>query len=153
MSLLTPSSLRSFGTFFVRKLDLLSISGNDLRPRRPALAGWAGRFPGFSIFSAFCRFSGIGGFSGTAGISGSGRFSAGGSCWLFAAWSSSSFSSCRSCSRRSLALFGSPCCCWLRSTWSGCSINLRCRSLTRRAYEQKGCRTKTEFYVTVLNNI
>ena len=68
VSLLTPSSLRSFGNLFVRNLLYrswfsLNISGNDLRPRRhrpPALAGWAGRFR----FSAFCRFSGIDGFSG-----------------------------------------------------------------------------------------
>ena len=140
MSVLTHSFLRRFGTFFVRNLLYtswfsLNISGKDLQPRRrrsPAFAGRAGRFPDFWKILRVLQISGIGGFSVTGGFFGSGGFSAGGSCWLFAALSSSSLSSCRSCWGRSLALFGSPCCCWLRYTWSGCSINLRSRSRTRR---------------------
>ena len=124
VSVLTHSFLRRFGTFFVRNLLYtswfsLNISGNDLQPRRrrsPAFAGRAGRFPYFGRFYAFCRFPGWADSLYLEDFSGSGGFSAGDSCWLFAALSSSLLSSCRSCWGRSLALVGSPCCCWLRST-------------------------------------
>ena len=101
------------------------------------------------------QISGIGGFSVTEGFSGSGGFSAGGSCWLFAALSSSSLSSCRSCWGRSLA-------CSARHVAAGYAILgpvvlLTCALDPGRvgleSYEQKGCRTKTEIYVTVPNNI